>query len=198
MKKILITGGAGDLATAINESLKDNFQIFTPSRNELDVASISSVKKYFYKKKFDVVINNAGTLYSSLVVESDPELWIRDIKVNLIGTYLISKYALLNNKDTLLINISSTAAYSSYKDWTSYCASKAGVLKLSEGLSLDGYDVITLCPGAIETKMRDGLNIPNSNIMSVDEGVKPIVDSILGVYKSGSIIFYRKNELKIL
>lgn len=198
MKTILITGGSGDLATAIKNTLKDSFKVFTPSRDELDVSSVKSVQNFFDKKQFDIVINNAGTLYSSLVVESDPELWIRDINVNLIGTYLVSRYALSNNKNTRLINISSTAAYSSYKDWTSYCASKAGVLKLSEGLSLDGYEVITLCPGAIETKIRKGLNIPNKNVMSVDEGVKPIIDAIWGKYESGNIIFYRKNELKIL
>ncbi|PSV10868.1 NAD(P)-dependent oxidoreductase [Photobacterium kishitanii] len=197
MKSILITGGQGDIAKALYQELKNFFHIEIPSRQELDVTSIESVDKFFANKKFDIVINNAGTLYSSLILDSDPELWIRDINVNLIGTYLVSRAALLNNKSTHIINISSTAAYNSYKDWMSYCAAKAGVLKISEGLYKDNYKVNTLCPGAIDTKIRKNLKINNSNIMTIEEAIKPFVDMIELKYNFGDILFYRKNEYKL-
>lgn len=197
MQKILITGGNGDIAKGLVEALSGIFQVEAPLRDELDVSSIASVDKYFSDKTFDIVVNSAGTLYSSTIIDSDPECWIRDINVNLIGTYLVSKAALGKNKKTLIINISSTAAFNAYNDWTSYCASKAGVLKISQGLEKDNYNVITLCPGAIDTKLRDGLNIVNNNVMTLDEGLSPILKAINSEYNNGDIVFYRKNMIEI-
>lgn len=198
MKKILITGGGGDIAKELGGILKENYQVFTPLRNELDVSDVDSVKRYFSDKKFDIVVNAAGTLYSSLVEESCDELWIRDINVNLIGTFLVSKYAIMKNDEVRVINISSTAAFNSYKDWTSYCASKAGVNKLSIGLYKSGYDIVLLCPGAIDTKIREGLLIKNKNIMSIEEGIAPIKEAIQGNFNSGDVIFYRKDAFEII
>ena len=195
--RILITGGNGDLANFVKSELEQEFEVSSPTRGELDVSCLKSVETYFQHKEFDVVINAAGTLYSSSVVESKDELWIRDINVNLIGTYLVTKHSLVKNINTRIINISSTAAYASYKDWTSYCASKAGVMKLSSGLVKDGFDVVVLCPGAINTKLRNGLNIFNPNVMDLKEGAKPILDAVKGAFKSGDIVFYRKNLLEM-
>lgn len=197
MMKILITGGKGDLAVKVKSLIKDDYIVSMPTKDILDVTSIESVENFFCDKAFDIIINNAGTLYSSLIIDSEPEKWIRDINVNLIGTYLVSKYGIDANSKTKIINISSTAAFNSYKDWTSYCASKAGVIKLSLGLASDGYDVITLCPGAIDTKLRKNINIVNHNVMTLTEGAVPIIDAIKNKYSSGDIIFYRKNILEI-
>lgn len=199
MKSVLITGGMGDLASYIESELKGKFIVDCPNKTELDVTSPKNVECFFIDKFYDIVINCAGTLYSSHILNSEPERWINDIKVNLIGTYLICREAIIKNKETLMINISSTAAYNSYADWTSYCAAKAGVIKISNGLFLDGYNIITFCPGAIDTKLRDGLNIANNNIMSIDEAGMPIVNAILNnSYCSGDVIFYRKNQVRII
>ncbi|EKZ8659984.1 SDR family oxidoreductase [Vibrio alginolyticus] len=197
-KSILITGGNGDLAKEVYREMSDSHSVYLPSRSELDVTCIASVDSYFEEKSFDIVINCAGTLYSSLVVDSEPSKWIEDINVNLIGTYLTTRASLRRNKYVRIINISSTAAFNSYRDWTSYCAAKSGVLKLSIGLAKDGYDVVTLCPGAIDTKLRCGLNIDNPNVMTISEGVAPIISAIRGEYNSGDVILYRKNELKFI
>ncbi|GEM76071.1 SDR family oxidoreductase [Vibrio sagamiensis] len=200
-KRVLITGGNGDIAKKLSELLDSAiYETHLPQRSELDVTSKISVKEYFCKQneKFDVVVNAAGTLYSANVVGSDPDKWINDINVNLIGTYLVSKYALESNPCCKIINMSSTAGFNSYKDWTSYCAAKAGVLRLSGGLYKDSFDVITACPGAIQTKIRKNINIENPNVMTLEEGVMPILDIVNGTYKSGDIVFYRKGQLKVM
>ncbi|WP_063656219.1 SDR family oxidoreductase [Aliivibrio fischeri] len=198
MKKILITGGNGDLANAIYNKLVNKYIIEKPDRSKLDVTNKESVENYFINNMFDIVINAAGTLYSSSIIDSNPDLWIRDINVNLIGTYLISRCAVKQNKNVKIINISSTAAFNSYFDWTSYCASKAGVLKLSMGMVKEGYDVIMICPGAIDTKIRENVNINNPNVMDVIEGVEPVINAVDGLYKKGELVFYRKNSIKII
>jgi 3-oxoacyl-[acyl-carrier protein] reductase len=195
--KLLITGGNGDLSNALYEELKDSYEVYTPTRNELDVTSIKSVNDYFIGKKFNIVINNAGTLYSSLVANSEPVKWINDINVNLIGTYLVSRAAINSDKSVILINVASTAAYNSYKDWSSYCSSKAGVLTFSHCLKNDGINVYCLCPGAIDTKLRNGLNISNKNIMTLSEAISPFLSVLNDEYNTGDVIFYRKGELVI-
>ena len=195
---LLITGGHSDLAKYLVTVLNEKFKIYSPSRDEMDVTSISSVSNYVLGKNFDVVINAAGTLYSSDVIDSEPEKWIRDINVNLIGTYLVCRALLQKNPKCRILNIASTAGFNCYQDWTSYCASKAGVIKLSGGLFKNGFDVITLCPGAIATKLRNNLKISNQNVMTIHEGCEPIIDALYSKYKSGDVILYRKNNLKVV
>lgn len=196
--RVLITGGNGCLASYLTDKLRLLGNVVdSPSRTELDVTKISSVEAFLQSKNYDLVINSAGTLYSSLVADSDPLLWIKDIEVNLIGTYLVSRMALKENPNVKLFNIASTAAFNNYKDWTSYCAAKAGVLTLSRGLYLDGYNINVFCPGAIETKLRKGLSIDNPNVMTIDEGAAPILKA-LAANETGKLFFYRSNEYKII
>ncbi|HEA3083634.1 TPA: SDR family oxidoreductase [Aeromonas dhakensis] len=197
---VLITGGNGDLAKYVSVRLSQlaDYRVDTPSRAELDVTSPESVERYFTGHHFDVVVNCAGSLYSSLVVESDPALWINDIQTNLIGSYLVTRMALKSNPQCRIVNIASTAAFNAYKDWTSYCAAKAGVIKLTQGLAKDGYNIVAICPGAIDTKLRGKLSIDNPNVMSIEEGSAPIINSIITKdYLPGDIIFYRKGSLSI-
>jgi 3-oxoacyl-[acyl-carrier protein] reductase len=194
MINILITGGAGDWAKSFQHNYQHQFNIITPSRAELDVTNETSVVQYFKDNKFNVVINNAGSIHPCRVLESDSALWINDINVNLIGTYLVAKSALLANKQTKIINISSTAGFNSYPDWSSYCASKAGVITLSKSLSKDNFDVFCLCPGAIDTKFRDSLNLSNDNAMSCEVMSSHIIDILDDKYTSGDVLFFRKNE----
>lgn len=194
--RVLITGGNGDFAKYLACKLnKLGYTVDTPSRLELDVSQPDSVDVFFKDKAYDIVINAAGTLYSSLVIDSDPILWIKDIEVNLIGTYLVSREALKGNEKIKLFNIASTAAFNSYKDWTSYCSAKAGVVTLSKGLFLNGYDISVFCPGAIDTKLRAGLAINNPNVMTLEEAATPILKALTGD-ESGKLYFYRKHEYK--
>ena len=196
-KSILITGN-GDLARALKYSMQDDYLVWSPSRDELDVSSDQSVSRYFSGKKIDKVINLAGSLYSSRIADSCVQSWIKDVNVNLVGTYLVCREAIRLNPSVAILNTASTAAFASYFDWSSYCAAKAGVIKISNALSLDGYNVVTLCPGAIETKLRKGLKIDNPKIMSIEEGIKPFIRAINGDFNSGDIIVYRKGEFEII
>lgn len=197
---VLITGGNGDIAKQVAVTLGglSGYEVFSPSRHELDVTDQISVAEFFVEHYIDTVVNCAGTLYSSLITESEPEFWINDIQTNLIGTYLVTRMALIKNKHCRVVNVASTAAFNAYKDWTSYCAAKAGVIKLTQGLHKDGYDVLAICPGAIDTKLREGLTIANPNLMTLAEGVAPIIAAITSdEYKAGDIVFYRKGTLQI-
>lgn len=199
MLKILITGGGGDWAQSFKQSHQDTYDIHTLSRGELDVTSEPSVIAYFERQTtpFDVVINNAGCIHPKRILESDSSAWVNDINVNLIGSFYVSKAALQSNRKTKLIHISSTAAYNAYADWSSYCASKAGVKTLALSLANDGFDSYCLCPGAIDTKFRDKFDIANNNVMSCADLTIHVLDVIKGKYQRGDVLFIRSNEFTL-
>ena len=61
MKKILITGGTGFIGRNVFESyLKDKYELIAPRRSELDCSDDESVKAYFSKHEFDVIIHSAA------------------------------------------------------------------------------------------------------------------------------------------
>lgn len=194
MTSILITGGAGDWATSFKQQYANQYTIVTPNRAELDVTKPESVVSFFENKAFDIVINNAGSIHPKRILETDTNQWINDINVNLVGTFLVAKQALAANQNTIVINISSTAGFNSYPNWSSYCSSKAGVITLSQCLAKDNFNVFCLCPGAIDTKFRDGLNLSNDNAMECEVMSKHIIDIIDGKYTSGDVLFFRKGE----
>jgi len=194
MKTILITGGAGDWASSFANKYQNEFSITTTDRRMLDVTKPDSVAEYFKDKHFDIVINNAGSIHPKTILEADESKWINDINVNLIGTFLVSKNALTANDKTVIINIASTAGFNAYANWSSYCSAKAGVITFSKSIAKDGFEVYCLCPGAIDTKFRDGLNLSNANAMQCDDLSNYVIDIIEGNYTSGDVLFIRKNE----
>lgn len=199
MKRILITGGSGDWANSFKSNYSDRFTFFTPGRDELDVTNEQSVSDFFAKQTdpFDIVINNAGSIHPERVLQSDSAKWVNDINVNLVGTYFVSKHALMLSDTTMLIHMSSTAGFNAYKDWSSYCASKAGVITLSKSLAADNYQSICLCPGAIDTKFRDYFDLPNNNMMSCEQLNDYVIRVIDGEFASGDVLFIRANEFQL-
>jgi 3-oxoacyl-[acyl-carrier protein] reductase len=194
MISILITGGAGDWATSFQLKYGKQFNIKLANRTDLDVTSKFSVTEFFKKNTFDVIINNAGAIHPKRILEVVTDDWINDINVNLIGTFLVTKYALEKNRDAMIISISSTAGFNSYPDWSSYCSSKAGVITFTKCLAKDNINAYCLCPGALDTKFRDHLNLSNDNVMDCDELSKHVLNVIKNKYDKGDILFFRKNE----
>lgn len=194
-KTMLISGGQGDLAQAVAQRYKNEYEVYVPSSKEMDVTSKGSVITYINERKIDVLINNAGTIHPQNILESNEELWERDIKVNLIGPYLVSKTVLQINSSALIINVSSTAAYNYYSNWSSYCSSKAGLVSFTKCLAAQEFNVYCLCPGAIETKFRNGLGLPNTHAMSKEQFVEQVDNVLKQKYTKGDAIFFRKNEL---
>lgn len=197
MKTILITGGAGDWASSFKAAYSTEFNILTPGRSELDVTNEVMVKSYIGRNKVDVLINNAGSIHPKKILESDSQLWINDINVNLVGTYLAAKYVLKSNSEALIINMSSTAGFNAYADWSSYCASKAAVITLSKSLANDGFKSYCLCPGGFDTKFRDNFDLNNDNLMPCSEISRYVMGIINLQYSPGDVLYFRKGEFKL-
>ncbi|CAN7485321.1 SDR family oxidoreductase [Paenibacillus sp. LjRoot153] len=108
----------------------------------------------------DVLVNNAGIMHNTDVLELSAEQFQRVISVNLGGTFLCSQAAArimkAQERGGAIINISSTRAVMSEPNTEAYSASKGGVSALTHAMavSLGGYGirVNAISPGWIEVR----------------------------------------------
>ena len=116
--------------------------------------------------KIDILVNNAGVCYDSLFMDKSIRHFQRILEVNVIGTYLCSKYVggvMLDRKNGKIINISSTNAIDTYyPESCDYDASKAGVISLTHNTAREfaPYVLVNcICPGWVKTDMSEGLSL---------------------------------------
>lgn len=114
----------------------------------------------------DILVNNAGVSRDSLLLDKNIKEFKRILDVNLIGTYLCSKYVgkvMLSKKKGKIINISSTNAIDTYyPESCDYDASKAGVISLTHNFAREFAPFINVncvCPGWTKTSMNKDLSI---------------------------------------
>jgi 3-oxoacyl-[acyl-carrier protein] reductase len=115
--------------------------------------------------KIDILVNNAGIALDNNFNDKSIEEFKKVLSVNLIGTYLVSKYVsipMLKDKHGKIINISSTNGIDTlYPNSIDYDASKAGVISLTHNLAKElapFVSVNTVAPGWVNTDMNDDLS----------------------------------------
>lgn len=173
MKKLaVITGGTGDIAKSIAYELQayGDYSAILPNRDELNVGDLDSVNHFFKDKKVDLLINNAGSILLEPVcnkIISHAEV----INTNLIGVFFCTNAVLINNPDACVINIGSSAGTKVHAGWSSYCASKAGLIMATKCWAAEGVNAICISPGRTLTKMRKSMypdEDPNTLMTPVD------------------------------
>ena len=202
MKRVLITGGNGDIAKALYNILDStkNYEVKTPGKEELDVTDILSVKSYIGKFQPDILINNAGYVFPQSIKDCNISKSKKALDVNLWGVFNCTSAVLSKNKSAQIINIGSSAATKIHGTWSSYCAAKAGVVMATKCWAEDGINVICISPGRTLTKMRKGLypdEDPNTLLLPEDFA-KIVYYAILGKYKSGDHINVNLQNIKEL
>jgi NADP-dependent 3-hydroxy acid dehydrogenase YdfG len=128
-------------------------------RNKEEVfAAIASLSSDW--KNIDILINCAGNAHGlSPIQDGDVADWDAMIDGNVQGLLYISKAVMpqmVERKTGHIVNISSVAGKWTYANGAVYCASKAAVEAISEGMRLDltqhGIKVTNIAPGAVETE----------------------------------------------
>ncbi len=104
----------------------------------------------------------AGTGASGTVAEQTLQRWNAVLQTNLTGAFLASRAALphLLRARGAVVTIASLAGLRAGPASAAYCASKAGLVMLTQCIALDygpaGVRANCVCPGWIRTAMADG------------------------------------------
>ena len=115
--------------------------------------------------RIDVLINNAGITYVKKLIDTTEEQWDHTLDVNLKGAFLFCKAItpnMIENNCGVIINVSSDAGKVGFEEISAYCASKFGMIGLTESLAREvaNYNirVMTICPGEVATKMVEDVD----------------------------------------
>jgi NAD(P)-dependent dehydrogenase (short-subunit alcohol dehydrogenase family) len=125
--------------------------------DELDTVALAArVAKRF--ARIDVLFNNAGISGVGDVLETEPDLFDRVMRVNVRGVYLTSRAVvpyMIKQRSGSIINMSSCIAEIGLARRVSYAASKGAVLSMTKSMQVDlaqhGIRVNALLPGTILT-----------------------------------------------
>ncbi|WP_126247666.1 SDR family NAD(P)-dependent oxidoreductase [Chitinophaga rhizosphaerae] len=162
--RLIVTGRRQERLAALQQQLEESFgtevmplQFDVRSRDAVTAALESLPDNW---RQIDVLVNNAGlALDLSTIDEGNVDDWETMIDTNVKGLLYVSRTVIpwmKERKSGHIINIGSTAAKIVYAKGNVYCATKAAVDALSQGMRIDllpfGIKVTAVHPGAAETE----------------------------------------------
>lgn len=198
MKKVLITGGSGGIAIAISELLlKNGYDVYAPSRSELDVTNWESIDSYIKKIVPDILINNAGYVVPKSIRNGDLEKTKKHIDINLGGVFYCSIIGLKYNSKLDIINIGSAAAVETHATWSEYCATKAGVVMATKCWAEDGIYSVCISPGRTRTPMRKSLypDEDQTTLLDPSDFALVVLKAVRHEYEPGYHVIVRKQNV---
>ena len=78
--KILLTGGSGLVGRNVLPILKKKYDIYAPTRKELDLLDYKAVEKYLKKNKFDIIFHCANPNQAHNSIDSDYEILNKSLR----------------------------------------------------------------------------------------------------------------------
>jgi NAD(P)-dependent dehydrogenase (short-subunit alcohol dehydrogenase family) len=134
-------------------------------------------------KGLDILINNAGILYTANAVETTNEQWLDTFAVNVNALFYMSRAAIAHMKEKgggSIVNTASEWGLNGEPNHVAYCASKGAVVQITRCLALDhaqdNIRVNSVCPGEIHTQMVDDIlakqgGDPEENLQALAAGI---------------------------
>jgi NAD(P)-dependent dehydrogenase (short-subunit alcohol dehydrogenase family) len=134
----------------------------------------------------DVLVNNAGIMPVGPLDEEDDATAIRLLEINLHAVIHGTKEAMRRMKPRgtgHIVNLASSAGKSGFPNLASYCATKHGVVGLSEAVRVElrgtGVEISVVMPSVVRTELAAGL--ADSRVKAVE--VEDVADEVLGALK---------------
>ena len=134
-------------------------------------------------RKINVLINNAGlALGLDKEYEGDPDDWNTMIDTNIKGLLTMTRLivpGIVERNEGHVINIGSVAGDAAYAKGNVYCATKAAVKTITDGLRIDlaetAVRVTNLKPGLVETNFSNvRFHGDNQRADNVYKGITPL------------------------
>jgi NAD(P)-dependent dehydrogenase (short-subunit alcohol dehydrogenase family) len=131
----------------------------------------------------DVLVNNAGILYTANALDTSDEQWLDTMAVNVNALFYLSRAAVKHMKAAgkgAIVNIASEWGLNGEANHVAYCASKGAVIQITRCMALDhardNIRVNSVCPGEIHTRMVDAIlakrgGDPATNLRELAAGI---------------------------
>lgn len=146
--------------------------------------------------RIDLLINNAGIAAYKSVEETSEKEWDNIINTNLKGTFLFIQQVLpvMKKQGTgIIINISSALGREGEANFSAYCASKFGVIGLTQAVADEtresGLRIYAVLPWAVNTTILTGsdIDIDPSEVLTPEYVARRIFEAARGKKKSGTL-----------
>lgn len=163
---VIITARRADRLEAIRHDLERyGAKVMTLVFDVRDAAAATSAVTSLTDewKQIDILVNNAGlALGLDKEYEGNPEDWETMIDTNIKGLLTMTRLvvpAMVERNEGHVINIGSVAGDAAYAGGNVYCATKAAVKAITDGLRIDlahtAVRVTNVKPGLVETNFSN-------------------------------------------
>jgi meso-butanediol dehydrogenase / (S,S)-butanediol dehydrogenase / diacetyl reductase len=131
----------------------------------------------------DVLVNNAGILYTANALDTSDDQWLDTMAVNVNALFYLSRAAVKHMKSAgkgAIVNVASEWGLNGEANHVAYCASKGAVIQITRCMALDhardNIRVNSVCPGEIHTRMVDDIlgkrgGDPAQNLRELASGI---------------------------
>ncbi len=181
--RLIITGRRSELLEKLKNSLDTEVLTlcFDVRNRNATRKAIDSIPEEW--RIIDVLINNAGLAQGlEPEYEGDPDDWDRMIDTNIKGLLTMTRLivpGMVQRNHGHVINVGSVAGDAAYANGNVYCATKAAVKTISDGLRIDvaqsAVRVTTLKPGLVETNFSNvRFHGDDARADTVYKGIKPL------------------------
>jgi len=152
-------------AELLKEYVEDNYNV-NAYIFKCDISKeedIISLRDYVINKygKLDILINNAALSIDNSIDDKTKEEFMKVLEVNVVGTFLVTKYLYKYMDNGVIVNISSTDSEDTYSTLNiDYSASKAGINIITKtmALELENIKVIGVMPNWTNTESIREMN----------------------------------------
>jgi 3-oxoacyl-[acyl-carrier protein] reductase len=166
----------------------EGVEVFAEATNVTGAKEISALVANTEKSlgSIEILVNNAGIGYFGPIHEADEKNWDAVLDTNLKSVFLLSKAVapgMVERRTGHIINIGSLAGKNAFKGGAIYCASKWGLMGLTECMAEDlreyGIRVSVICPGSVATSFGSPSGKKNPQKMLQPDDIAHAVEMLV-------------------
>jgi NAD(P)-dependent dehydrogenase (short-subunit alcohol dehydrogenase family) len=174
-----------DAAAELRALVRPGVRLRLHRLDVVDDASVHAFAEALPAGPVDVLVNNAGVSNVAPFLAITDQDWDRLMNVNLRGVLVVTQRVLAGMRERRsgrVINISSMAGKEGLPNLAHYCATKFGVIGLTQALAKevapDNVTVNAVCPGVVRTPLWDDPDAGILRDLDGENGWQAFVDGI--------------------